>query len=77
MGWAMPKVTFVTRLRNGQLPNRPRVSYQINRQLSGWSLPPLLIRAFGAHCLLPARKRSSGSLWMTTALGRYCALESA
>ena len=25
------------------------VSYQINRQLSGWYLPPLVIRAFGAH----------------------------
>jgi hypothetical protein len=24
--------------------------YQINRQLSGWNLPPLVIRAFGAHC---------------------------
>src|SRR6266545_3864757 len=22
----------------------------INRQLSGWNLPPLVIRAFGAHC---------------------------
>jgi hypothetical protein len=28
----------------------PLVSYQINRQLSGWNLPPLVIRAFGAHC---------------------------
>src|SRR5215217_5573093 len=26
------------------------VSYQINRQLSGWNLPPQVIRAFGAHC---------------------------
>jgi hypothetical protein len=25
------------------------VSYQINRQLSGWNLPPLVIRAVGAH----------------------------
>jgi len=30
-------------------PARPLVSYQINRQLSGWNLPPLAIRAFGAH----------------------------
>lgn len=29
-----------------QLPSEPLVSYQINRQLSGWKLPPLLIRAF-------------------------------
>src|SRR5262249_33338036 len=25
---------------------------RINRQLSGWNLPPLVIRAFGAHCQL-------------------------
>jgi hypothetical protein len=31
-------------------PHEPLVSYQINRQLSGWILPPLVIRAFGAHC---------------------------
>jgi hypothetical protein len=30
-------------------PAEPLVSYQINRQLSGWHLPPLVIRAFGAH----------------------------
>src|SRR3954451_23300468 len=30
-------------------PARPLVSYQINRQLSGWNLPPLVIRAFRAH----------------------------
>ena len=28
----------------------PLVSYRINRQLSGWILPPLIIRAFAAHC---------------------------
>jgi hypothetical protein len=31
-------------------PTEPLVSYQINRQLSGWNLPPLVIRTFGAHC---------------------------
>jgi hypothetical protein len=31
-------------------PAEPLVSYQINRQLPGWNLPPLMIRAFGAHC---------------------------
>ena len=31
-------------------PHEPLVSYRINRQLSGWILPPLIIRAFGAHC---------------------------
>ena len=30
-------------------PAEPLVSFQINRQLSGWNLPPLIIRAFGAH----------------------------
>src|SRR4051794_36186742 len=30
-------------------PAKPLVSYQINRQLSGWNLPPLVIRAVGAH----------------------------
>ena len=33
-------------------PHEPLVSYRINRQLSGWILPPLMIRAFGAHCHL-------------------------
>ena len=31
-------------------PAEPLVSYRINRQLSGWNLPPPMIRAFGAHC---------------------------
>ena len=31
-------------------PHKLLVSYRINRQLSGWILPPLMIRAFGAHC---------------------------
>ena len=31
-------------------PAEPLVSYQINRQLSGWNLPPPVIRAFRAHC---------------------------
>jgi hypothetical protein len=30
-------------------PTKPLVSYQSNRQLSGWNLPPLVIRALGAH----------------------------
>ena len=30
-------------------PAEPLVSFQINRQLSGWDLPPLVIRAFEAH----------------------------
>ena len=31
-------------------PAEPLVSYRINRRLSGWNPPPLVIRAFGAHC---------------------------
>ena len=31
-------------------PAEPLVSYQINRQFSGWLLPPQVIRAFRAHC---------------------------
>ena len=30
-------------------PDKPPASYQCNRQLSGWLLPPLVIRALGAH----------------------------
>jgi len=33
-------------------PAKPLVSYQVNRQLSGWYLPPLVIRAIGAHCII-------------------------
>ena len=44
-----PKATFVTRLQPSSYPAKPLVSFQINRQLSGWNLPPLMIRAFGAH----------------------------
>jgi hypothetical protein len=29
--------------------SKPLVSFQINRQLSGWNLPPQVIRAFEAH----------------------------
>jgi hypothetical protein len=32
-------------------PSKPLVSYRINRQFSGWNLPPLVVRAFGAHCI--------------------------
>jgi hypothetical protein len=40
-------------------PHEPLVSYQINRQLSGWILPPLMIRAFGAHCQDPTKCRAN------------------
>jgi len=35
-------------------PAKPLVSYQTYRHLSGWILPPLVIRAFGAHCIIRA-----------------------
>ena len=44
-----PEAAFVTRLETASYPTAPLVSYQINRQLSGWFLPPLVFRAFGAH----------------------------
>ena len=36
-------------------PDRPLVSYQINRQLSGWNLPPLVARAIWAHRIFPVK----------------------
>jgi hypothetical protein len=38
-------------------PAEPLVSYQINRQLSGWNPPPLVFRAFGAHGHLQTSNR--------------------
>ena len=38
-------------------PAEPLVSYRINRQFSGWNLPPLMIRAFGAHGHFDDNKR--------------------
>jgi hypothetical protein len=43
-------------------PAEPLVSYRINRQLSGWNLPPLVIRAFGAHGQNPPRSPALGCL---------------
>ena len=43
-------------------PAEPLVSYQINRQLSGWNLPPLVIRAFGAHCQQATLRRPCESI---------------
>ena len=40
-------------------PVKSLVSYQINRQLSGWNLPPLMIHAFGAHPSFPHSSRRS------------------
>jgi hypothetical protein len=43
-------------------PTEPLVSYQINRQFSGWNPPPLVIRAFGAHCQAQTLVNSKGKL---------------
>ena len=42
------KAAFVTRLQSVRLLVQPLVSYQINRQLSEWNLPPLVTRLRGA-----------------------------
>src|SRR5450631_2999399 len=48
-------------------PAEPLVSYQINRQFSGWNLPPLVIRAFGAHCQEATCWQSSPRpVWLVT-----------
>lgn len=44
-----PRAAFVTGLRPAGFPGKPPASYQIERQLSGWNLPALVNRAFGAH----------------------------
>jgi hypothetical protein len=51
-------------------PAEPLVSYQINRQLSGWNLPPLVIRAFGAHCQQETLHRSDHPLYSITPSAR-------
>ena len=45
-----PKATFSRGSDPCSYPQEPLVSYRINRQLSGWNLPPLMFRALGAHC---------------------------
>ena len=40
-------------------PAEPLVSYRTNRQLSRWNLPPLMVRAFGAHGVM----RTSAGRW--------------
>jgi len=42
-------------------PAKPLVSYLIYRNLSGWNPPPLVIRAFGAHCHLQTWSSSSSA----------------
>jgi hypothetical protein len=49
-------------------PAEPPVSYQTFRLLSGWILPPLVLRALGAHYGFRAREQSSRP-GMTTPCG--------
>src|SRR6202040_201713 len=50
-------------------PTQPLVSYQTYRQLSGWNLPPLVIRAIGAHC------HEGTSQVLDAVAGNRCCLE--
>ena len=47
-------------------PTEPLVSYQSNRQFSGRNLPPLVIRAFGAH-YKNVRLLNGYSIWLLAA----------
>src|SRR5262245_44322659 len=40
-------------------PTKPLASFRTYRQLSGWNPPPLMIRAFGAHC----QQQKSCAVW--------------
>jgi hypothetical protein len=51
-----PKAAFVSRLRPVQLPERAACQLP-DRQLSGWNLPPLVLRAVGAHRIEWANSR--------------------
>jgi hypothetical protein len=56
-------------------PHEPLVSFRINRQLSGWNLPPLMIRAFGAHCQKPTFISAYLSNFVSAIHCRCCALD--
>src|SRR3954470_24555437 len=43
-------------------PAEPLVSYQRNRQLAGWNLPPLVNRAVWAHRIFQAKQVNNFSL---------------
>ena len=40
-------------------PPKPLASFRTHRQLSGWNPPPLMIRAFGAHCQFRSFKHAT------------------
>jgi hypothetical protein len=46
----------------GSRPAEPLVSFQINRQLSGWNLPPLVIRVIRAFGMHRTKKECNGKL---------------
>ena len=57
-------------------PDKPLVSYQINRQLPGWNLPPLVTRAVWAHWeirdyIARDNPKASGALRFVLRLSRY------
>ena len=49
--------------------SKPLVSYQINRQLSGWNLPPLVIRAFEAHRMASRKPTESSTRHVMAKVG--------
>ena len=54
-------------------PDKPLVSYQINRQLSGWNLPPLVTRAVWAHWEMRADRQPAG-VASASRLGHWLAI---
>jgi hypothetical protein len=72
-----PQAAFVTRLRPSGCPAEPLASDRINRQLSGWNPPPLVIRAFGAHCQEPTFSAFLAprlACWLGWTAARYAAV---
>jgi hypothetical protein len=53
LDWPVRLLMFENTTSGRSCPHEPLVSYRINRQLSGWNPPPLMVRAFGAHCQKP------------------------
>ena len=52
-----PKATLSRGSDPAGYPSKPLASFRTYRQLSGWNPPPLMIRAFGAHCQFQTKLR--------------------
>src|SRR4051812_33671868 len=53
-------------------PSGPLASYQLNRQLAGWNLPPLVNRALRAHAKDRVFISADRSLGCSTIVGKPC-----